>query len=140
MKNKLRIILVLFVVYFCSYFFYGKNSLGLQIIENTTFHKSQDSIQIQIYNLEDYKINQLKIVEVLNEKGIKTVKVNYAENFFDKNKLSYWISLETLTPFVSVCYDGYFKKNDIAEEYESIYVWCFIKWVRVYKSKNRAMY
>lgn len=139
MKNRLYIIVITFIIYLGTYIFYGKSNLGLQIIENTTF-KKRDSIQIQIFDLEDYHRNQLKIVENLKEKGFKTVEVNYAENFITNDKLIYWLDLNPLTPFISFSYDGHFKKNEIAEEFESIYVWCFFKWVRVYKSENRTIF
>jgi len=140
MKNKLRFLIILIILYFCSYIFYGKNSLGLQIIENTTFSKAQDSIQIQIFDLEDYNRNQLEITKIIKEKGLKNVHVNYAENFLNDDKFSYWLDVEPLTPFITFSYDGFFKKNEISEEYESLYIWCFFKWIRVYKSDNRAMY
>lgn len=139
MKNKLRFLIILIILYFCSYIFYGKNSLGLQIIENTTFIRVQDSIQVQIFDLEDYNRNQLKITEIVKEKGFKNVRVNYAENFLNDKEFSYWLDLETLTPFITFSYHGFFKKDEISEEYESIYIWCFFKWISVYKSKNRAM-
>lgn len=140
MKNKLRIIVFFFVIYLCSYFFYGKNSLGLQIIKNTSFIKTQDSIQIQIFDLEDFHRNQLKLSKILKKRGFKNVEINYAENFLDEKGYIYWLDLEKLTPFVTFSYNGLFKKNEISEEYESIYVWFFYKWIKAYKSKNRAMY
>ena len=125
MKNKLRFLIILIILYFCSYIFYGKNSLGLQIIENTTFSKTQDAIQIQIFDLDDYNRNQLE---------------NYADNFLNDKGFSYWLDVEPLTPFITFSYDGFFKKDEISEEYESLYIWCVFKWIRVYKSENRAMY
>ena len=140
MKNKLRFLIILILLYFFSYIFYGKSSLGLQVIENTTFIKAQDIIQIQIFDLEDYNRNQLKINKIVREKGFKNVNVNYAENFLNDKGFSYWLDLEPLTPFITFSYDGFFKKNKISEEYESLYIWCFFKWIQVYKSENRAMY
>ncbi|WP_405566135.1 hypothetical protein [Polaribacter sp. Asnod6-C07] len=140
MKNKLQIVLVLFVIYLFSYFFYGKNTLGLQIITNKTFVKTQDSIQIHIFDLNDYLKNQTEIISILKDKGFNDVKVNYERNFWNNNNFIYWLKLEQLSPFVNFTYDGYFKKNEISEEYESLYIWCFFKWIKVYKSKNRANY
>lgn len=136
MKNKLYIILALFIVYLCTYFFYGKNSLGLQIIKNTTFPKNQNSIQIQLYNLKDYQQHQTKIKSLLEEKGFSNLSINYAENFWNKYKFAYWLELQQIAPFVTFAYDGIFKKDEISKEYESLYVWCFFKWIRVYKREN----
>ena len=137
MKNKLYIILALFTIYIITYVLIGKNSLGLEIIENNNFIKKQDSIQIQIYNLEDYKRNQRNIKTILQEKGFKTVTVNYAENFLDENKYSYWLEIQELVPLLAFAYDGHFKKDEISEEFESLNVWCFYKWIPVYhKRKN----
>ncbi|OBY61588.1 hypothetical protein LPB301_16135 [Polaribacter reichenbachii] len=124
----------------CSFFFYGKNTLGLQIITNKTFVKKQDSIQIHIFDLEDYLKNQREIVSILKDKGFNDVTVNYERNFWNNMNLIYWIKLEQLSPFVNFTYDGFFKENEISEEYESIYVWCFFRWIKIYKSKNRATY
>jgi hypothetical protein len=136
-KNKLYIILALFTIYIITYVLIGKNSLGLEIIENNNFIKKQDSIQIQIYNLEDYKRNQRNIKTILQEKGFKTVTVNYAENFLNENKYSYWLEIQELVPLVAFAYDGHFKKDEISEEFESLNVWCFYKWIPVYhKRKN----
>ncbi|MBU3011945.1 hypothetical protein KO506_11065 [Polaribacter vadi] len=140
MKNKLQIVLVLFVIYLCSYFFYGKNTLGLQIIKDTNFIKAKDSIQIHIFDLNDYLKNQTEIISILKDKGFNDVKVNYERNFWNNNNFIYWLKLEQLSPFVNFTYNGYFKKNEISEEYESLYIWCFFKWIKVYKSKNRANY
>lgn len=140
MKNKLRFLIILILLYFFSYIFYGKSSLGLQIIDNTSFLKAQDAIQIQIFDLEDYNQNQLEIIKIVKEKGFKNVNVNYAENFLNDKGFSYWLDLEPLTPFITFCYDGFFKKDEISEEFESLYIWCFFKWIQVYKSENRAMY
>lgn len=139
MKNKLRLLIILIILYFCTYIFYGKSSLGLQIIENSTFLKIQDSIQVQIFDLEDYNRNELEIIKIVKEKSFKNVRVNYAENFLNDKKFSYWLDLEPLTPFITFSYDGFYKKDEISEEKESIYIWCFFKWISVYKSKNRAM-
>lgn len=136
MKNKLYIILALFVVYLCTYFFYGKNSLGLQIIEDTSFPKNQNSIQIQLYNLEDYQQHQTSIKSVLEEKGFNKISINYAENFWNKNEFAYWLELQQIAPFATFAYDGIFKKDEISKEYESLYVWCFFKWIRVYKREK----
>jgi len=138
MKNKLRFIIILILLYFLSYIFYGKNSLGLQIIENTTFIKAQDDIQIQIFDLEDYNRNQLEIAKIVKEKGFKNVNVNYAENFLNDKSFSYWLDLEPLTPFITFSYDGFFKKDKISAAYESLYIWCFFKWIRFYKKENRV--
>jgi hypothetical protein len=90
--------------------------------------------------LDDYNQNQLDINKIVKEKGFKKVNVNYAENFLNDKGFSYWLDLEPLTPFISFSYNGFFKKDEISEEYESLYIWCFFKWVQVYKSENRAMY
>lgn len=135
MKNKVYLILVFFILYLGTYFLFGKNNIGLEIIENTTF-KKQDSIQIQLFNLEDYRNNQKRIVTIIKNKGFKNVKVNYADNFLSENDFIYWLKLEQLTPFINFSYDGTFKKNEIIQEFESIYVWCFFKWIRVYKAKK----
>lgn len=140
MKNKLQIILILFLIYLCTYIFYGKNSIGKEIIKNTTFKKVKDSLQIQLFDLDDYIKNQSEIIAILKGKGFEKVRVNFAENFLDDEKYSYWLDLEQLTPFVIFSYDGHFKKNYISEEFESIYIWSFFKWIRIYKSKNRAIY
>lgn len=137
MNKKLQTLLILFVVYFCTYIFFGKDNLGLQIIQNTSFAQNQDSVQIQIYNLEDYKRNQLKIASILKEKGFKKTTVNYAENFSDKQHYSYWLEIQELVPVVAFAYYGSFKKNEISEEFESLYVWCFFKWIRIYKKKKQ---
>lgn len=138
MKNKLRLILLFFIIYLCSFLFYGKNSLGLQIIQNTSFAQKQDSIQIQMYNLDDYQRNQLKIASILKQKGFRIVAINYAENFLDDQKYTYWLEIQELVPFVAFAYDGNFKKGEISEEFESLYVWCFYKWIRIYKKDNKT--
>ncbi|MFY9242640.1 MAG: hypothetical protein WAO74_06400 [Polaribacter sp.] len=143
MKNKLFIIFLFFFIYFSTYFFFGKSSLGLQVIQNKTFVKNQDSIQIQLFNLEDYNRNQLKVRAILEEKGFKEIKVNYADNFINNNNnnnMVYWLDLKPLTPFITFIYDGNFKAKEISEEFESLYIWFFFKWIKIYKSENRAMH
>ncbi|AOW16234.1 hypothetical protein LPB03_01620 [Polaribacter vadi] len=90
--------------------------------------------------MEDYNRNQLEITKIVREKGFKNVNVNYADNFLNDKGFSYWLDVEPLTPFITFSYDGFFKKDEISEEYESLYIWCVFKWIRVYKSENRAMY
>jgi len=136
MKNKLLIILIFFTIYFCSFFFYGKNSLGIEIIKSNTIYQKQDSIQVQLYNLKDYIRNQAMIKSVLKEKGFNFVAINYAENFFNENKYCYWLEIQELVPLVAFAYDGHFKKGETSEEFETLYIWCFFKWIRIYKKDN----
>lgn len=136
MKNKLYIILAFFVIYISSFFFIGKDRLSIQIIEEKTFPKNQHNIQIQLYNLKDYQQHQNNIKLLLKAKGFKESRINYAENFWNKNEFAYWLELQQIAPFVTFAYEGSFQKNIISEEFESLYVWCFFKWIKVYKNEK----
>jgi len=116
--------------------FIGKNSLHLDIIAAKTYPKNRDSIRIHIYNLEDYHRNQLKIKEILKSKGFEKVTVNYADNFLNPNTYSYWLQTQQLTPFLIFASEGNFRIQQDSEEFESLYVWCFFKWVRIYKNNK----
>lgn len=85
MKNKLRIILIIFAVYLSTYFIIGRNSTGIEILKTTTFHQKKDSIQIQLFDLEFYLKNESRVKSILKNKGFKKVKINYAENFLNEN-------------------------------------------------------
>lgn len=140
MKHKTYFILFIFCIYACTFFFYGNHRLGLEIIENNSFHKNENTIHVQIYNLDDYQRNQIKIVSILNKKGFNSVNVNYAENYLNENNYSYWLEIQELAPFVNIAYDGLFKKDEISKEYEGLYIWGFFKWIKVYKkSKPKPM-
>jgi hypothetical protein len=117
----------------------GKDSLGLKIVESKSFPKHQDTIQIHLYNLDDYKRNQQKIKTILAAKGLKTVTVNYAENFLEERNFSYWLQIQKLVPFIAFAYDGNYQKNVISAEYESLYVWCFFTWIKVYTKENSKL-
>ena len=136
MRNRLYIILVFFLLYFFTYLCMGKNSLDLEIIAAKTYPQNQDSIRVHLYNLEDYTRNQVKVKTILKEKGFKKVTINYADNFLNKNTYSYWLETAQLTPFLIFANEGNFKINENSEEFESLYVWCFFKWIKVYKNKK----
>ena len=76
------------------------------------------------------------IKSVLKEKGFNFVAINYAENFFNENKYCYWLEIQELVPLVAFAYDGHFKKGETSEEFETLYIWCFFKWIRIYKKDN----
>jgi hypothetical protein len=138
MKNYLYTFLGIIIVYFFSYFFWGKKNMAIDILrtEEIEYLEKRDSINVHLFMDSIDKKDNNKIINLFKDKGFITVNVYHNEFIQDKKKLSYLINLnidKKITPFVMFTTRSIRKVPNFINDWECIYVWFFYKWVRVYK-------
>lgn len=132
-KKKKYIILLVIVLYTITYVSFGKKNVILEIIKNEPIEKKTDSINVFLldYNLDE-KYDNL-IINYFKNQGFNKVGIYYNRESFNENELNYFLEIKKLTPFITFSYISFYKKPDLVGKWESIHIWFFFKWIRVYR-------
>lgn len=134
--NMKKFILFIIIIYIISYFFIGKQNLLLSILKKENL--SEGNMVTNLFFISDDRHKLIdKEVYIYLKKDIKIFQKKNIHFQKPKKGVNYIIDITKTFCFFSNVSSGINKDEELIE-WESFYVWCFYKWIRIYNNERKV--
>lgn len=139
----LSIIIVLNIV---TYYAFGKEKMFVDFVKKESISINKESVSIDrdsinvffISNRPNFCKKKRETLEFFFKKKEKSINFSYIKKSdfkLTRSTSNYVLEIMDIKPLLSLTNKAVYGKSDWYE-LNSVYIWCFYKWVRVYKEKQ----